>query len=64
MKKRLILKSWVSNLLITINLIVIMFMGNECDDLKIFLLSKIILMSIFLLNNLILAKYSKLFEED
>lgn len=63
MKKRH-LKQWVVNTLIIINFIAIMFMGAECDDIALFISSKLIALLIFAFNNYLLFKHSNLFEEE
>jgi len=61
MKKR-VLKKWLENLIIVIQVILIMLLGAECDNLAIFFISKLIFVSIFLLNHLILCKFTDLFD--
>ena len=63
MKKRR-LKKWVVNTLIIINFIAIMFMGADCDDMALFISSKLIALLIFAFNNYLLFKHSNLFEEE
>lgn len=63
MKKRN-LKQWVVNTLIIINFIAIMFMGADCDDMALFISSKLIALLIFAFNNYLLFKHSNLFEEE
>ena len=63
MKKRH-LKQWVVNILIIINFIAIMFMGADCDDMALFISSKLIALLIFAFNNYLLFKHSNLFEEE
>lgn len=63
MKKRY-LKQWVVNTLIIINFIAIMFMGADCDDMTMFISSKLIALLVFAFNNYLLFKYSDLFEEE
>lgn len=63
MKKRH-LKQWVVNTLIIINFITIMFMGADCDDMTLFISSKLIALLIFAFNNYLLFKHSNLFEEE
>lgn len=63
MKKRH-LKQWVVNTLIIINFIAIMFMSAECDDMALFISSKLIALLIFAINNYLLFKHSNLFEEE
>lgn len=63
MKKRY-LKGWVEYLLISIQCILVMLLGSETEDLKIFIISKIIFMIVFLINHLILIKYGRLYESE
>lgn len=63
MKKRH-LKQWAVNTLIIINFIAIMFMCAECDDMALFISSKLIALLIFAFNNYLLFKHSNLFEEE
>lgn len=51
-------------LLVGINFIVLILMAGDCSNLKTFVMSKIILGSIFLLNNVILYKKSDFFVEE
>lgn len=62
--KRLVLKRCVENILIITQCILIMFLSAECDDLKVEIISKSIMLIIFILNNIVLIKYSRLFYED
>ena len=64
MKKSWKFKQWVVNTLIIINFIAIMFMGVECDDMTLFISSKLIALLIFAINNYLLFKHSNLFEEE
>lgn len=63
MKKRY-LKGWVEYLLMTIQCLLIMLLSSETEDLKLFILSKIVFMIVFLINHLILVKYSRLYESE
>ena len=63
MKKRN-LKQCVVNTLIIINFIAIMFMGADCEDMTLFISSKLIALLIFAFNNYLLFKHSNLFEEE
>ena len=63
MKKRR-LKKWVVNTLIIINFMAILFMSADCDDMTLFIVSKIIALVIFAFNNYLLFKHSNLFEEE
>lgn len=63
MKKRY-LKGWVEYLLMTIQCLLIMLLSSETEDLKLFIISKIIFMIVFLINHLILVKYTKLYESE
>ena len=64
MKKSWKFKQWVVNTLIIINFIAIMFMDAECDDMTLFISSKLIALLIFAFNNYLLFKHSNLFEEE
>lgn len=61
--KRIVLKKWVEVVIIFIQVILIMVLGSESDDLKIFIISKLIALLIFGMNSLILFKYSRLMED-
>lgn len=63
MKKRY-LKGWVEYLLISIQCLLVMLLGSETEDLKLFIISKIIFMILLLINHLILVKYGKLYESE
>lgn len=62
MKKRF-LKNWVVNLLVIIQMMVVLLLSSDTSNLTLFVISKIILLAIFLINHFILYKYSKLFRE-
>ena len=62
MKKRY-LKNWVVNLLVIIQIMVVLLLSSDTSNLTLFIISKIILLTIFLINHFILYKYSKLFRE-
>lgn len=62
MKKRY-LKKWVEVVIIFIQVILFMILSSDCDDLKIFSVSKIIVLIIFVINSKILFKYSRLVGE-
>jgi hypothetical protein len=64
MKKSWKFKQWVVNTLIIINFIAIMFMGADCDDMALFISSKLIALLILAFNNYLLFKHSNLFEEE
>lgn len=63
MKKRY-LKRWVEYLIITIQFLLFMLLGSETEDLKLFIISKIIFLILFLIDHLILVKYSRLYESE
>lgn len=62
MKKRY-LKNWVVNLLLVVQVMLVLLLAGDTSNLTIFIISKIILLAIFLINHFILYKYSKLFRE-
>lgn len=61
--KKIYLKRWVEVVIVSIQFILFMILGSECDDLKIFIVSKIIALIIFVINSAILFKYSRLVED-
>ena len=61
--KKIYLKKWVEVVIIFIQVILFMILGSDCDDLKIFSVSKIIVLIIFVINSKILFKYSRLVGE-
>ncbi len=61
--KKIYLKKWVEVAIIFIQVILFMILAGDCDDLKIFIVSKIIALIIFVINSKILFKYSRLVED-
>lgn len=61
--KRIVLKKWVEVVIIFIQVIAFMILGSESDDLKVFIISKLIALLIFGINSVILFKYSRLMED-
>lgn len=57
------LKKIFVNMIIIFQLINIMLLGSDCDDLKLFIISKIIIMLLMLINHYILTKYSDIYKE-
>lgn len=58
------LKKWVVNFIIMLQCLYFILIASDCDDLKLFIYSKIILMVLMLFNHYILYKYSELFKEE
>lgn len=58
--KIIYLKRWVEVVIIFIQVFMVMILASECDDFKIFIISKIIALLIFMFNHFILYKYSRL----
>lgn len=61
MKKRY-LKRWFEYLLIIIQVILFMLLACDHSNLKILILSKIIILALFIINSNILLKYGRTFE--
>ena len=57
------LKDWVVNLIILIQILIMVGLSADADSTKVFIISKIILLIPFILNHIILCKYSDLFSE-
>ena len=63
MKKRY-LKKWVEYSIIFIQCILIILLSAETENLKVFIISKIVILLIFYINHLILKNYTKLYNLD
>lgn len=57
------LKRWVEVVIICIQVILFMVLGGECEDLKVFIISKFIALTLFIINSMILFKYSRYMED-
>lgn len=62
--KKLRLKKWAEKILIAINIIVLILMAFDFQNIGLFIISKVILITIFITNNILLYKYSNLFVEE
>lgn len=61
MKKRY-LKTWVEYSIICIQFLLFLILCSECNNFKIFVISKIIALTIFYINHVILEKYTRSFD--
>lgn len=61
--KRRVLKNWIEKIIITVQFILLMLLAGECESNYVFIISKVILISVFLINHLIIWKYTDLFSE-
>lgn len=61
--KKIYLKKWVEVVIIFIQVILFMILGSECEDLKVFIISKLVALTLFIINSMILFKYSRLVED-
>ena len=57
------LKNWVINLIVFIQILLIIGLSCDADSMKVFLISKIIMIIPFIINHIILVKFSDLFSE-
>ena len=57
------LKKWVEYTIIFIQMILFVLLGSDCENTKLFIYSKIIILIIFGFNHMILKRYSRLYEE-
>lgn len=62
MRKKLVLKNWVVFVLVFIGLIAFMVLGGDCDNMELFVKSKIIAFIVLTIITLILKKFSNIFE--
>lgn len=56
--KKIVLKKWVVYTLSIINIILFVLLASDYDNTKVFIVSKMIELPIFMLNSWILIKYS------
>lgn len=56
-------KKWVEILLQFITIIAVFFLAAECDNFKLFVISKLVCLSIILINYNLLKKYGRLEDE-
>ena len=61
--KKIYLKKWVEVVIIFMQVILFMILGGECEDLKVFIISKLVALTLFIINSMILFKYSRLVED-
>ena len=61
--KKIYLKKWVEVVIIFMQVILFMVLGSECEDLKVFIISKLVALTLFIINSMILFKYSRLVED-
>ena len=62
--KKVYFKKWVDVVLVVIQMILIMLLGSEVDNTFIFVISKLIFLTLFILNSYILIKYSRIVEVE
>ena len=62
--KKVYFKKWVDVVLVVIQMMLIMLLGSEVDNTFIFVISKLIFLTLFILNSYILIKYSRIVEVD
>lgn len=59
MEKKLVFKKWVEYLLIIISLLAFFILGADSEDLKFFIVSKLICITIIGVNTELLLKYGR-----
>ena len=62
MKNKVIFKKWVEYILLTMQCILILILGAECNNFIIFILSKVIALLIIYTNHKLIIKYTRLYE--
>ena len=60
-KMKRYLKTYIENMIILFQIALIMLFSTETTDLKLFIISKIIIVSVIIINHMILKRYSKLY---
>ena len=64
MKKRRVLKGWVENVLLIIEVVLFMMLGMETPGLVNFIISKALILGVFLSIGYLLVNYTNLAKED
>lgn len=60
--KRRVLKKWVVNVLVSMEMFLIIFLSAECENMVLFTISKVIGLIMFVAIALLLAKYGRIEE--
>lgn len=59
MKKRLVLKKWVENIVLVIIALALIIIGSECDKMSAFLITHTIALIIFVASAFIINRYGR-----
>lgn len=62
--KRLYFRKWVDVVLGIIETMLLVMLGSEVDNTFIFIISKLIFMTLFILNGYLILKYSRIVEVE
>lgn len=62
MKKRLVLKKWVENIILVIMALALIIIGSECDKMSAFLITHAIALIIFVASAFIINRYGRDYE--
>ena len=60
-KRKEYLKKWVEVVIVFIQLILFMTLAGDCDNIKTFIISKLIILILIYVNHIIIKKYTKIY---
>ena len=55
------LKKWVEVVIVFIQVILFMTLAGDCDNIKTFIISKLIILILIYVNHIIIKKYTKIY---
>ena len=55
------LKKWVEGVIIFIQVILFITLAGDCDNIKTFIISKLIILILIYINHIIIKKYTKIY---
>lgn len=59
--KKIYLKKWVEDVIVFIQVILFMILAGDCDNIKTFIISKLIILILIYVNHIIIKKYTKIY---
>lgn len=60
-KRKEYLKKWVEVVIVFIQVILFMTLAGDCDNIKTFIISKLIILILIYVNHIIIKKYTKIY---
>lgn len=60
--KKLYLKKGIENFIVTCQILIFVLLGSDCENFSLFIISRIILICLFLFNHYIIKNYTRFYE--